>query len=204
LESNHQGACTQSQATSVRVSQSQQLNLSGKILIEHKSASKKLAELAAWDFVEAEKPSFSLATVNPPMICSPVAQVNSTANLNQSAVDIWDLMTGHTKNVPPTPLPACCDVRDVAQTHLKALEHSTGGRFLPVGGRFLLQDVCAILRDVAPKWAELIPDPEGEPRQEYFEVDNSWTNMSFRGLKETITDTVESFRAMQVRGSCFN
>jgi len=52
-----------------------------------------------------------------------------------------------------------------------------------------------------------VPDPEGKPRHEHFLVDNSWTKkelgMSFRGLKETITDTVESFRAMQVRSSCF-
>ena len=177
------------------------------MLIEHKSASKKLAELAAWDFVEAEKPNFSLATVNPPMIYGPVAQLDSTANLNQSALDIWNLMTGHVKEVPPTPLPAFCDVRDVAQAHLKAFEHATGGRFLPVGGTFLFQDVCAILKDVAPEWAGLVPDPEGKPRHEHFLVDNSWTKkelgMSFRGLKETITDTVESFRAMQVRSRCF-
>ncbi|CAN9405033.1 unnamed protein product [Alternaria alternata] len=166
-------------------------------------ASKKLAELAAWDFVEAEKPNFSLATVNPPMIYGPVAQLDSTANLNQSALDIWNLMTGHVKEVPPTPLPAFCDVRDVAQAHLKAFEHATGGRFLPVGGTFLFQDVCAILKDVAPEWAGLVPDPEGKPRHEHFLVDNSWTKkelgMSFRGLKETITDTVESFRAMQAK-----
>lgn len=33
------------------------------------ATSKKLAERAAWDFVEKEKPHFSLASFQPPMIC---------------------------------------------------------------------------------------------------------------------------------------
>ncbi|KAG9192855.1 NADPH-dependent methylglyoxal reductase [Alternaria panax] len=165
------------------------------------AASKKLAELSAWDFVKEQKPSFSLSTVNPPMIYGPVAQTNSTADLNTSAADIWSLLTGQVKEVPQTYLPAFCDVRDVAQAHVKAFEHATGGRFLTVGGTYLFQDVCAILREVAPEWAAHVPDPESRPREEHFTVDNSWTKkelgMSFRGLRETITDTVESFRAMQ-------
>ena len=34
--------------------------------------SKKFAEKAAWDFVENEKPEFTLSTVNPVMIFGPV------------------------------------------------------------------------------------------------------------------------------------
>ena len=35
------------------------------------SASKKLAEQAAWDFVKREKPSWTLTVLNPPMIYGP-------------------------------------------------------------------------------------------------------------------------------------
>ncbi|USP80384.1 hypothetical protein yc1106_07658 [Curvularia clavata] len=165
------------------------------------AASKKLAEVAAWDFIENERPSFSLATINPPMIYGPIAQTNSIANLNQSALDIWNLLNGQTKEVPPTPMPAYCDVRDVAEAHLKAFEYPTGGRFLPVGGSFLFQDICAILKEVAPEWAKNVPNPESRPRNQHYEVNNSRTreelNISFRGLRETITDMVESYRGMQ-------
>ena len=35
-------------------------------------ASKTFAEKAAWDFIEKEKPSFTLSTINPPMVFGPV------------------------------------------------------------------------------------------------------------------------------------
>ena len=34
--------------------------------------SKKLAEMAAWDFVKNEKPKFDIATINPPWVFGPV------------------------------------------------------------------------------------------------------------------------------------
>ena len=35
-------------------------------------ASKKFAEKAAWEFLEKEKPNFTLSTINPPMVFGPV------------------------------------------------------------------------------------------------------------------------------------
>jgi nucleoside-diphosphate-sugar epimerase len=35
-------------------------------------ASKTFAEKAAWDFLEKEKPNFSIATINPPMVFGPI------------------------------------------------------------------------------------------------------------------------------------
>jgi nucleoside-diphosphate-sugar epimerase len=34
--------------------------------------SKTFAERAAWEFVENEKPNFSIATINPPMVFGPI------------------------------------------------------------------------------------------------------------------------------------
>jgi nucleoside-diphosphate-sugar epimerase len=49
-------------------------------------ASKKLAEKAAWDFVQNEKPGWSLTTLAPPMIFGPPLQpVKSLDNLNNSS-----------------------------------------------------------------------------------------------------------------------
>jgi len=39
-------------------------------------ASKTFAERAAWDFVKNEKPNFSLATINPPMVFGPIVRTD--------------------------------------------------------------------------------------------------------------------------------
>jgi nucleoside-diphosphate-sugar epimerase len=38
-------------------------------------ASKTFAEKAAWDFLEKEKPNFTLATINPPMVFGPIVRL---------------------------------------------------------------------------------------------------------------------------------
>jgi nucleoside-diphosphate-sugar epimerase len=35
-------------------------------------ASKTFAEKAAWDFVEKEKPNFTISTINPPLVFGPI------------------------------------------------------------------------------------------------------------------------------------
>jgi nucleoside-diphosphate-sugar epimerase len=40
-------------------------------------ASKTFAEKAAWEFIEKEKPNFTLATINPPMVFGPIVSFPS-------------------------------------------------------------------------------------------------------------------------------
>jgi nucleoside-diphosphate-sugar epimerase len=75
--------------------------------------SKKLAEKAAWDWLEKEKPEFSITILNPPMIYGPLEHgVDSIDKLNTSSKDIYRLINGSEKTIPPTGLPAYVDVRD--------------------------------------------------------------------------------------------
>ena len=39
------------------------------------SASKAFAEKAAWDFVEKEKPNFSLSTIQPSLVFGPIVSL---------------------------------------------------------------------------------------------------------------------------------
>jgi nucleoside-diphosphate-sugar epimerase len=39
-------------------------------------ASKTFAEKAAWDYVEKEKPNFSISTINPPMVFGPIVSLS--------------------------------------------------------------------------------------------------------------------------------
>lgn len=67
-------------------------------------ASKALAEKAAWDFVEREKPRFTLTTVCPPMIIGPPEQViTSFSRLNESVKEVWGVLDK--PDVPPTAFP---------------------------------------------------------------------------------------------------
>jgi nucleoside-diphosphate-sugar epimerase len=38
-------------------------------------ASKTFAERAAWDFVEKEKPNFTITTINPPLVFGPIVSL---------------------------------------------------------------------------------------------------------------------------------
>lgn len=41
-------------------------------------ASKTFAEKAAWDFLEKEKPNFTISTINPPMVFGPIVCIKGT------------------------------------------------------------------------------------------------------------------------------
>lgn len=54
-------------------------------------ASKTFAEKAAWEFVQNEKPNFSLATINPPMVFGPIVRAHGgsykmLANINDRCI----------------------------------------------------------------------------------------------------------------------
>ena len=68
-------------------------------------ASKTLAEKAAWDFVEKEKPNFDIATICPPMIYGPLDHDANLDHLNTSSADIYRFLDGSQKEPGPTAFP---------------------------------------------------------------------------------------------------
>jgi nucleoside-diphosphate-sugar epimerase len=75
--------------------------------------SKSLAEKAAWDFIEKEKPNFTLTTLLPPMVYGPLRHdVSSLKSLNTSSADLYRLFNGDTMEIPPTSFAAYIDARD--------------------------------------------------------------------------------------------
>lgn len=54
----------------------------------------QLAERAAWDFVEKEKPQFDIATICPPLVLGPlIHQVAKASSLNTSVKQFYDVST---------------------------------------------------------------------------------------------------------------
>ncbi|KAF2207343.1 hypothetical protein CERZMDRAFT_51287 [Cercospora zeae-maydis SCOH1-5] len=140
-------------------------------------ASKTLAEKAAHDFVEQQRPNFTVAAICPPMIYGPLAHTIGIEGLNTSSADIWRFLDGSLacKDVPDTAFPAFVDVRDVARAHLKAFERNTkqNERYLVAAGTYAYEDVVVALRKAFPERAHKIPDPKSAKRVEHYRVDNA-------------------------------
>ncbi|RAL17409.1 SDR family oxidoreductase [Aspergillus homomorphus CBS 101889] len=164
-------------------------------------ASKALAEKAAWEFVDREKPNFTLSTICPPMVYGPVEHhVSSMDRLNESAADIYRFMNGSLKEIPATGFPAWVDVRDVAEAHLRAFEsdQAANERFFVTAGNYTYEQVCEILRTKVPGVAkEQVPAGKVDnetPR--VYGVSNEKVRtrlgIEFYSLEASVKDTAES------------
>jgi len=169
-------------------------------------ASKTFAEKAAFDFVKEKAPNFTVSTICPPMIYGPLDHgVSDMSKLNTSAADIYRLMNGSEKEVPQTDFFAYADVRDVAEAHLRAYENPAAGqqRYFITGGNYTYQQVCDIIREEVPEVKERVPvGTPGAPIGDVYKVSNEKAKkelgMSFRSLKECVTDTARSLYQLEL------
>ncbi|KAJ1302521.1 hypothetical protein OPQ81_002838 [Rhizoctonia solani] len=171
--------------------------------------SKKLAEKAAWDFVEREKPGFELTTICPPMVYGPALQeVKSMSNLNASSTAFYALFSGQQKELKNARVWSWTDVRDVAQAHIAAFEKpSTGNqRFFVCEGRFSINSVVDFIWKHYPERAEAkgIPKPSPSaafPETGTYDTDNSKSKavlgIEYHSIEAMLKDTLEQFVALE-------
>jgi nucleoside-diphosphate-sugar epimerase len=158
-------------------------------------ASKKLAEKTTYDFVESQRPKFTVATICPPMVYGPAIQpIHCLKSLNESTEDIYRFMNGSTKKVQVNGFWAYVDVRDVGIAHVKAYEHIDGGRFFVTGGNFTYQQVVETIRKVPGVDKNRVAEDDHQLEwPETYKVDNSKARkelgIEFRSLEESIRDT---------------
>lgn len=121
--------------------------------------SKAIAERAAWDFVQREGGP-ELVVVNPALVLGPTFDGDISASL-----EVLRLMAQGKYPAVPRARVNVCDVRDVAEVHVRALAEpaAAGERFLVSGGTASLLDlgraVAAACPDLArrtPRWE--LPD----------------------------------------------
>jgi dihydroflavonol-4-reductase len=113
--------------------------------------SKTMAERAAWDFVERQKPGFDLVVINPFMVAGPSIG-NEVATTNQTFVDIAN-------GAYPAIMAlnwGFVDVRDVAEAHVRAMSapHAKGRYICAAENRDMAQ-VVALIRGVGADPAKL-------------------------------------------------
>ncbi|KAK0105511.1 methylglyoxal reductase (NADPH-dependent) gre2 [Cadophora gregata] len=163
-------------------------------------ASKKFAELSAWDFIKTEKPNFDLVTLTPPMVYGPLRHsIYSPKELNESNSRIYKLFIDSKKDaeLPPNGMHVYTDVRDLALAHLKAatVPEASGQRFIICAGQVSSQQISDTLRNSLPEVEERTPIgvPGGNPLPEgaydcSSEKARNVLGMKFRSLEETFVD----------------
>ncbi|KAI4285644.1 MAG: hypothetical protein L6R38_000468 [Xanthoria sp. 2 TBL-2021] len=167
-------------------------------------ASKTFAEKAAWDFVETEKPNFTISTMNPPLVFGPIhPKLQTLDTLNTSNQRIRDMMLGKLQDeIPAAGVYVWTDVRDLALAHIRAAERpsAAGKRFLVTAGYYSNREIADILREQLPDVASKIATKGGEFPEGYFGYDNSRTKdilgINFRSLKDMVKDTIPTLQAI--------
>lgn len=171
-------------------------------------ASKTLAEKAAWEFVEKEKPAFTLATMCPPLVLGPIVHyLNSLDALNTSNQRIRDCMLGKwTEEIPATGTFIWVDVRDLALCHVLAMEkeEAANKRFFIVEGKFSNRMIADVVAKNFPEYKGKVPTektPGGTfPDGGVFKVDDSRVKqvlgIKWRSFDDSIVDTVKSLQAV--------
>ncbi|KAK2042859.1 NAD dependent epimerase/dehydratase [Colletotrichum somersetense] len=175
-------------------------------------ASKKLAERAAWDFVERERPGFDLVTLTPPLVLGPVVHhFADLGSINTSNERVVDLVRGKWRDaVAPTGAAYLwIDVRDLALAHVLALEKPDAGgrRLFTTAGWFSNAEIAAVVRKNFPELADRLPAEgvkggELPPRDKLYGYDDSETakilGIKWRTLEESITDLVKDIKAFGI------
>jgi nucleoside-diphosphate-sugar epimerase len=173
-------------------------------LYQTPTGSKIAAEKAAWDFVQNQKPNFTVTTILPVLVFGPVIHdVASIDDINTSAQLVRDLIQGDYKHeLPESQLSRWVDVRDTAVAHVRAFEVDGAGdkRFLVAGGTFSNREVATILWNHFPALRPNLPGPEvksgGYPAAGVAKVDNEPSRkilgMEYMSLEESIVSMAGS------------
>ncbi|CAE6478862.1 unnamed protein product [Rhizoctonia solani] len=129
------------------------------------TASKILAEKAAWNFVEIEKPNFTITTLCPTFLFGPPDQATSIRDLNSTSAMIYGVLEG--KTFMAISGYVWVDVRDVALAHVLAIESAAAEnqRYLIVGGKYSSQQVIDYLWEKYPERAKKNNVTKGTPGQ---------------------------------------
>lgn len=161
-----------------------------------------LAEKAAWDYVEKEKPSFDLTVINPPAVFGPIVHhISSLSDINTSNANILEAIQGKYKdgNMPRSIVFLWVDVRDVALAHVRAIEVAEAGgkRLFIVAGHFSAKRIADAIRETHPELESKLPenvidDLPADVYQYNNTLGRQLLGIEYRTLKECIGDTVSS------------
>ncbi|GAA6053251.1 hypothetical protein JCM3770_002678 [Rhodotorula araucariae] len=168
-------------------------------------ASKTLAERAAWKYLDTEKPSFDLVTIQPPLIFGPVLHaVKAPSALNTSVNNFFQFLEGRkSAEDAQVGFGSFVDVRDVALIHVESLLNAKAGneRFLVATADSSYQPLLDLFHTHAsPALRAAFPHAEkgqpGKPKPTQNVIDTAKVRKTFawqpRDAKDTVIDMAES------------
>ncbi|KAF2115684.1 hypothetical protein BDV96DRAFT_686891 [Lophiotrema nucula] len=173
-------------------------------------ASKTFAEKAAWDFLEQEKPNFTVSTINPPMVFGPIIHnLDTLDNINTSNQRLVFAAQGKFKDeIPPTGVYLWVDVRDVALAHILAFEkpEAANKRFFTLAGYFSNKEIASLIKKNFPQYKDLPGDstpggdyPEGG-KDGIYKFSNKQSidvlGLKYKTLEESVVDSIKSFQGV--------
>lgn len=171
--------------------------------------SKKLAEKAAWEFVETEKPNFVLSTVNPVYVFGPQAFDELVKdNLNTSSEIINNILKLKSSDAEyPQTSGYVVDVRDVAEAHIVAFEkdETKEKRLFLTTGPFTEQTILDVLHKDLPDLSKNYP--VGKPGSDkerlvgQYTLDNQWTRDVLGFKLKTVEETIRDSAAQILRSA---
>jgi nucleoside-diphosphate-sugar epimerase len=143
------------------------------------TASKALAEKAAWDFMKAEPRHFDMVCINPCHTWGFYTQhVASASAMNSTNSDLSKLIDGQEKDVPRTIMPWMTDISEVAQAHIKALyKPEASGRYIIANHSYDFQQVVDLMHEnfAGSDWIQGVPrgTPGKKVLDDHFVLDNT-------------------------------
>ncbi|KAK4937917.1 hypothetical protein LTR10_021558 [Elasticomyces elasticus] len=143
------------------------------------TASKALAERAAWDFMNSETRTFDLVCINPTHTLGSYHQyLPSRSAMNFTNSDLAKLMDGEESDVPPTPMPWVVNIKEVVQAHINSFyKPEANGRYIVANHAFDFQMVIDVMYDQFgdSEWIKNVP--RGTPGKkmvgDHFVLDNT-------------------------------
>lgn len=164
-------------------------------------ASKTAAERYAWKFNDEEKPKFGISAINPCFVFGPaIHKIKDVESINTSVALLFKYFNDPSTINPAGPTQAFVDVRDVAKSHILALEkpEAVGKRFCCIGDSFTWQQVVDVLHEAYPD-RRTAQGGDGAGKYEIvYKTDNSLSQkvlgMEYIDLKKSVIDTVESLK----------
>ncbi|CAH2354477.1 putative NADPH-dependent methylglyoxal reductase Grp2p [[Candida] railenensis] len=162
--------------------------------------SKAFAEKAAVEFVEKEKPSFSVSSIHPVLVFGPQAydsEAKGELNITNTFISgLLKLKASEGAELPKSD-GRFIDVRDVAAAHLIAIEKPTNGLRVQVrSGGYTNQTLLNILNKNFPE-LDLI---KGSPTENLVGDDSAnhsksreYLGMNYIGLEKSVVDTIKQY-----------
>lgn len=159
---------------------------------------KKEGELAIWDFVKTETPSYNVTVLLPALIFGPPLQpVKSVKALNYSTNVIYSFFNGTYTEIPATTFPSFVDVRDLADAHVKVLTNpEAANKRLLINAKPMTYTMLVHALAKVPELAGRLPADSGEDEKVTFanfeaDEDNKIIGVEFRSVEETMADAAK-------------